>query len=305
MARFLASRLILSLLVALTVSVIGFSLMRLSGNLALQLAGDTASAAEVERVAAQYGLDRPLVVQYFDWAAAMLRGDMGRSLFTNEPVGALIADRVGVTALLAIGSLVLALGLGVPLGVLAAWRPNSLIDRAVLLIAVTGQAIPNFWLGLMAIFLFSVTLGWLPVSGSQTPAHFVLPILTLGLSVLPQFARLTRSGVLETLEANYVRAARAKGLSQARILFRHALPNALLPIVSLAAVTFGFLLGGSVIVEAVFSLNGIGLLAYNAILVMDYPVVQAVVVFVSFVYILLTFLADVVNARLDPRIRLG
>lgn len=305
MARFLVSRLILSLLVALTVSVIGFSLMRLSGNLALQLAGDTASAAEVERVAAQYGLDRPLVVQYFDWAGSMLRGDMGRSLFTNEPVGALIADRVGVTALLAVGSLVLALGLGVPLGVLAAWRPNSLIDRAVLLIAVTGQAIPNFWFGLMAIFLFSVTLGWLPVSGSQTPAHFVLPVLTLGLSVLPQFARLTRSGVLETLEANYVRAARAKGLSQARILFRHALPNALLPIVSLAAVTFGFLLGGSVIVEAVFSLNGIGLLAYNAILVMDYPVVQAVVVFVSFVYILLTFLADVVNARLDPRIRLG
>lgn len=305
MARFLVSRLILSLLVALTVSVIGFSLMRLSGDLAMQLAGDQASSAEVARVAAQYGLDRPLIVQYLDWAGGMLRGDMGRSLFTNEPVGKLIADRVGVTVLLAVGSLVLALGLGVPLGVIAAWRPNSLLDRAVLLVAVTGQAIPNFWFGLMAIFLFSVTLGWLPVAGSRTAAHFVLPILTLGLSVLPQFARLTRSGVLETLESNYVRAARAKGLSQARILFRHALPNALLPIVSLAAVTLGFLLGGSVIVEAVFSLNGIGLLAYNAILVMDYPVVQAVVVFVSFVYIVLTFLSDVLNARLDPRIRLG
>ncbi|MCC6009102.1 MAG: ABC transporter permease [Rhodobacteraceae bacterium] len=305
MARFLVSRLILSLLVALTVSVIGFSLMRLSGDLAMQLAGDQATTAEVERVAAQYGLDRPLVVQYFDWAGNMLRGDMGRSLFTNESVGKLIADRVGVTALLAAGSLLLAVGLGVPLGVVAAWRPNSLLDRAVLLVAVAGQAIPNFWFGLMAIFLFSVALGWLPVAGSQTAAHFVLPILTLGLSVLPQFARLTRSGVLETLESNYVRAARAKGISQTRILFRHALPNALLPIVSLAAVTLGFLLGGSVIVEAVFSLNGIGLLAYNAILVMDYPVVQAVVVFVSFVYILLTFMADILNARLDPRIRLG
>ncbi|MFC3227482.1 ABC transporter permease [Marinibaculum pumilum] len=303
MSRFIARRLLVSLLVAISVSIIGFTLLRLSGDLARELAGDNASVEDIARTAALYGLDKSLVAQYFDWLGGMFRGDMGRSLFTNESVAELIGERIWVTVILAIGSLLLALGIGIPLGVVAAWRPNSLVDRFALTLAVFGQAIPNFWFGLMLIVIFGVQLQWLPISGSETPVHFILPVVTLGLSVMPQFTRLTRSGMLDALNANYIRAARSKGLPVRRILFRHALPNAVLPIVSLAAVTFGFLLGGSVIVESVFALNGIGYLAYTSILRQDFPVVQSVVVMVSLAYIVLTFLADLVNARLDPRIR--
>lgn len=305
MSRYLIRRLFLSLLVAITVSIIGFVLLRLSGDLARELAGDNATADDVAKTAALYGLDKPMVLQYFDWVGGVFRGDLGRSLFTNESVATLISDRIMVTVYLAVGALIFALAIGIPLGVLSAAKPNSLIDRASLTLAVFGQAIPNFWFGLILIVVFGVWLRWLPISGSETPIHFVLPIVTLGLSVMPQFTRLTRSGMLEALNANFIRAARSKGLSRRKILFRHALPNALLPIVSLAAVTFGFLLGGSVIVEAVFSLNGIGYLAYTSILRQDFPVVQSIVVMISLVYIVLTLVADLINARIDPRIRLG
>ncbi|MEQ8344996.1 MAG: ABC transporter permease [Sneathiellaceae bacterium] len=305
MSRFLLQRLCVSVLVAITVSIIGFALLRLSGDLARELAGDNATPADIARTAALYGLDKPVVLQYFDWLGGLLRGDLGRSLFTNESVAVLIAERIWVTVVLAVGALLLALGIGIPLGVVAAGRPNSYVDRFALTLAVFGQAIPNFWFGLIMIVIFGVWLHWLPISGSATPLHFVMPIVTLGLSVMPQFTRLTRSGMLDALGSNYIRAARSKGLSRRRILFRHALPNAILPIVSLAAVTFGFLLGGSVIVESVFALNGIGYLAYTSILRQDFPVVQSVMVLVSLAYILLTLVADLINARVDPRLRPG
>jgi|TARA_B100000749_G_scaffold83936_1_gene63761 peptide/nickel transport system permease protein len=172
-------------------------------------------------------------------------------------------------------------------------------------LAVFGQAIPNFWLALIMILFFGVTLRWLPISGSETEWHFVMPTLTLGLTVMPQFMRLTRTGMLDVLDSDFIRTARAKGLNPIRVLFKHALRNAILPVISLAAVVLGFLLGGSVIMESIFALNGVGFLAFESIQRQDFPVVQSIVVMLSFIYILLTFLSDVINAQLDPRIRLG
>ena len=305
MGQFIIRRLIIAVFVSLTVSVIGFSLLRLSGDLTHQLAGDDARPAQVVEVAHRYGLDRPLYVQYVDWAGNALSGNLGRSLFTNEPVSELIGERIGVTLKLAIFSIIFAAVIGVTLGVVAAVRANSAIDRGALALAVFGQAIPNFWFGLILIVVFGVTLHWLPISGSNSLLNFVLPTVTLGFTVMPPFMRLTRSGMLDVLSADYIRTARAKGLLPHTVIFKHALRNAILPVVSLLAVTFGFLLGGSVIVKSVFALNGIGLLAFQSIVRADFPVVQAIIVFVSFAYIGLTLLADIVNAWLDPRIRLG
>ena len=305
MGRFFVQRLGVAVLVAITVSVIGFALLRVSGDLAADLAGEDATPAEIAEVAALYGLDRPLHEQYLIWAANALGGDLGQSLFTNEPVMDLILERVGVTILLSLYSLVLALAIAIPLGVLAAIRANTSIDRAALGVAVFGQAIPNFWFGLILIYLFGVVLRWLPISGSSSFAHFILPTVALGTAVMPALMRLTRTGMLEVLEADFIRTARAKGLSPVAIFFKHALRNAILPVVSLSAVSLGFLLGGSVIVETVFALNGIGLLAYESILRSDFPVVQSILVFVSLAYIVLTLASDLINARLDPRIRLG
>jgi ABC-type dipeptide/oligopeptide/nickel transport system permease component len=305
MGAFVMSRLVIAVFVAITVSVIGFSLLRLSGDLAQQLAGDDAKPAQIAEVAHRYGLDQPLYVQYVDWASNALSGDLGRSLFTNESVAQLIVERLGVTVQLAFMAMVFAVCVAVPLGGLAAVRPNTWIDRAALGLAVFGQAIPNFWLGLMLIVVFGVTLRWLPIAGSESFAHFILPTATLGFTVMPSFMRLTRSGMLDVLEADYIRTARAKGLSPASVIFKHALKNAVLPVVSLIAVSLGFLLGGSVIVESIFALNGIGFLAFQSIVRADFPVVQSIIVFISFAYIVLTFLSDVINAWLDPRIRLG
>jgi peptide/nickel transport system permease protein len=305
MIRFLLHRLVIAFMVAVTVSIIGFALLRLSGDLASALAGDTASPAQIAQVAHLYGLDRPLYLQYLDWVGRALRGDLGRSLFSNEPVSFLIGQRIGVTAQLSLMSLIFALALAIPLGVAAATRPNSWIDRIALALSVFGQAMPNFWLGLILIIVFGVSLRWLPISGSGSFSHFILPTITLGTAVMPAIMRLTRTGMLDALDSDYIRMARAKGLSAASVLFKHALRNAILPVVSLSAVSLGFLLGGSVIVESVFALNGIGFLAFQSILRTDFPVVQSIVVFVSFAYIVLTLLSDLINAYLDPRIRLG
>jgi peptide/nickel transport system permease protein len=304
MLRFVLGRLLMLVLVALTVSFIGFGLLRLSGDLEAVLAGETASAADIARVARQYGLDQPLHVQYLDWAGKALRGDLGTSLFTREPVTGLIMSRIGVTITLAFSALGVALVFAIPLGVLAAMRKNSWIDRSVLTFSVLGQAIPSFWLGLLLIYLFGVVLRWLPISGSETFAHFILPTITLSLATMPTLMRLTRTGMIDALGSDYIRTAWAKGLLPFHVLFKHALRNAILPVVSLSAVSLGFLLGGSVIVESVFALNGIGLLAFDSIKRIDFPVVQSILVFLSFCYILLTLLSDLINAHLDPRITL-
>ena len=304
MFGFALRRLQIAILVAVTVSIVGFGLLRASGDIALVLAGENARPEDVRRVAHAYGLDRPLYMQYFSWAGHALRGDLGRSLFTNEPVSELIVSRLPVTIFVAVPALVFAVLIAVPLGVLAAARQNSWIDRLSLSFAVTGQALPSFWFALILIYVFGVMLRWLPISGSDHWSNFILPWVTVAIGVIPSQMRLTRAGMLDVLSADFVRTARAKGLGPWPIMFKHALRNAILPVVSISAVNLGFLLGSSVIVESVFALNGVGQLAYQSILRLDFPVVQSIIVFISFAYIVLTFVADLINARLDPRIAL-
>lgn len=304
MAQYFLNRLIIAVLVALTVTIIGFSLLRLSGDLAAELAGDDATEEEIAAVAKAYGLDRPFHIQYLDWLGSALNGDLGESLFTKEPVSDIIGDAIPITAQLATYALIVGICLAVPLGVCAAIRPNTWIDRLCLWIAVFGQAIPNFWFALILILVFGVWLRWTPISGTGSWQNFILPTATVSLSAVPALMRLTRAGMLEVLASDYVRTAKAKGLSPQSVIFKHALRNAILPVVSIAMVTFGFLLGGTVVVESIFALNGLGYEAFQAITRSDFPVVQSVVVFIAFVYILLTLFSDLFNAQLDPRIRL-
>ena len=300
---FIRGKVIVSLLVMLTVSLVGFALLHLSGDLAATLAGENASAEQIEAVRRQMGLDQPLLAQYADWLAGSFRGDLGSSFFSREAVSSLFMARIGTTAILAVGALVVAIAVSMPLGMLAALRPNSWLDRLVSAIALAGQALPSFFLALMMVSLFGVTLRWLPISGSTTPLHFVMPIMVLAIGAIPALMRMTRSGMLEVLDQDYIRTARSKGVSDTRIMVRHALLNAVLPLISLSAVQLGTLLGGSVIVESVFAIDGIGLLTYRSIQRGDFPVVQATLMFVSVSYIILTLLADILNAWLDPRLR--
>ncbi len=296
-------RLGLAVLVAIAVSLVSFMLIRMSGDPAIALAGENASAKEIEYVRKQYGFDRPLIIQYLDWGYRVLRGDFGESPYFNQPVTTVIGDRIGVTMTLGLCSLTFAILLSIPMGVLAATRPNTWIDRIALSISVMGQAMPSFWFGLIMIIFFGVYLRWLPISGSGTWAHYVMPTIALGYYATPAFMRLTRSGMLEVLASDHIRTARAKGLRWPKILFKHALRNAIIPVVALAAVQLGFMLGGSIVIESVFALHGIGYLAWQSIGRSDLPVVQAIVLLLSMIYVFLTFLSDLLNAFLDPRIR--
>ena len=217
----------------------------------------------------------------------------------------MILSKLKTTLLLGFLSLMFALAISVPLGVLAAIRRNSWIDRLCLAVAVVGQALPNFFFALLLIMFFSISLRWLPVSGSDTWLHFVMPTIALGYYVAPAFMRLVRAGMIEVLEADYIRTARAKGLPAHRVVFKHALRNALVPVVALAAVQLGYLLGGSVVIETIFALDGLGYLAYQSITYKDFPVMQVIVLLLSVIYVLLTLASDIANAWLDPRIRVA
>jgi peptide/nickel transport system permease protein len=305
MLAYMLKRIGLAALVAVAVSAVAFLLLRASGDVAVALAGEGASAESVEAIRQAYGLDRPLAVQYFEWVGKSLRGDFGESLYFKTDVLALVADKMPTTAWLALFSLIFALAISLPLGILAALHPNSLVDRLCLALAVLGQALPNFFLALVLIMVFAVRLHLLPVSGSESWENFVLPSIALGYYVAPPFMRLIRAGMIDVLASDYIRTARAKGLSGASIVLKHALRNALVPVVALAAVQLGLLLGGSVVIETVFALDGLGYLAYQSISHLDLPVTQAVVTLLSFIYVGLTLAADLVNAWLDPRIRIG
>ena len=305
MTGFVLKRLGLALLVALTVSILSFLLLRLSGDIATAIAGEGARQEDIDLVRLTYGLDRPMVVQYFDWLWRTAQGDFGTSYYFKSDVSRLVLDRLPTTFFLGIFSLGFALVVSIPLGVVAALYPNSWIDRLALTVAVTGQALPNFFFALLLIMLFSITLRWLPVSGSGTWAHFVMPTIALGYYVAPAFMRLVRAGMIEVLGSDYIRTARAKGLSTRSVVFKHALRNAIVPVVALSVVQLGYLLGGSVVIETIFALDGIGYLAYQAISHKDFPVMQVVVLLLSVIYVLLTLAADVANAWLDPRIRVA
>ncbi|MDF3413219.1 ABC transporter permease [Sulfitobacter sp. M57] len=303
MLKFILKRLGLAFLVALTVSFISFILLFLSGDPAAALAGEGATDQDVHAIRALYGFDRPVLVQYASWLLNAISGDFGESYYFRIPVASLLAERLSITMLLGLCGISFALLTAVPLGVMAAIRPNSLIDRFALFLSVAGQALPSFWFGLILIVVFAIKLQWLPVSGSGSWQHFIMPTIVLGYYAMPAIMRLTRAGMLEVLSSDYIRTARAKGAPEGVVMFKHALRNAIIPVVSLAAVQMGFMLGGSIVVESIFALHGAGYLAWESISRNDLPTVQALILLFSMFYIVFTFLADVLNAWLDPRMR--
>ena len=305
MLAFMIRRLGLAVLVALTVSVLAFLLLHLSGDPAVALAGEGARQADIDMIRKAYGLDRPVIEQYADWLWNILNGHFGTSVYFKTDAGPLIFSKLQTTLMLGLAALGVALLISIPLGVLAALYKDSLADRLCLAVAVLGQALPNFFFALLLIMLFSITWRVLPVSGSGTWQHFVMPAIALGYYVAPAFMRLIRAGMIEVLGADYIRTARAKGLPAGKVIFKHALRNAIVPVVALAAVQLGYLLGGSVVIETIFALDGLGYLAYQSITFKDYPVMQLIVLLLSVLYVLLTLAADVANAWLDPRIRVS
>ena len=296
-------RFAVALLVAFTVSLVTFTLLRLSGDPAAAMAGPEASEEDIEYVRKHYGFDRPLPVQYYDWLSKAAQGDFGMSIYLKTPVSEIIFNRAPTTLILGACALSFALLLAIPLGVVAAMYPNTMIDRTALTIAVIGQALPSFFFGLIMIIVFGVWLRWLPISGHSSWMNFVMPSVALGYYATPAIMRMTRAGMMDVLSSDYIRTARAKGLRPRVVLFKHALRNAIIPVVSLSAVQLGFMLGGSIVIEFIFSLNGLGNLAWQSIQRSDFEVMQAIVLSIASFYILLTFLADMLNAYLDPRIR--
>lgn len=304
MALYMAQRIALAICVCLAVSLLAFLLLNASGDVASAIAGEEATPEQMAAIRTQLGLDRPWPIRYFEWLGAALTGDFGNSLFFRQPVSELIFRRLPNTLTLASMAAVVMLALAVPLGVLAALRPGSIMDRVALAIAVMGQAMPNFWFGLILIVVFSLTLGWAPASGSATLGHFILPAIALGYYSTPPMMRLIRAGMIDALSSDYIRTARAKGIGTGKIIFKHALRNAVIPVVSLLAVQFGNMLGGSVVIETVFGIQGLGYLAWESISRMDLPVVQAILIIVAVFYIALVLVSDMVNSWLDPRIRI-
>ena len=305
MLRYIALRGLLALLVAFTVSLAAFLLLNVAADPAQAIAGEDATPEVVETIRARYGLDRPLAVRYADWLGGVVQGDFGESYYWHKPVASLVADRADETITLAFSALAVTILIAIPLGALAALNPNSWIDRMALGVAVSAQAVPNFWLGLIMIILFAVMVPIFPVSGDDSWRHFVLPAFVLGASSVPAVMRLTRTGLIEVMGADYIRTARSKGFRGWQLLRRHALRNAILPVISVLAVQLGQKFGGSVITESIFAINGLGRLALESILGADIPTVQMLIFVFAIVFVAMNLLADILNAALDPRIRIG
>ena len=304
MLRFIAGRLIVVLSVGLTLSIVTFFLLNYVIDPAQAIAGEDALFEEIEQIREQYGFDRSITVRYFEWFSGIFQGDLGISYYWNKPVISLLIDRAPETITLALMSVSVTILISIPLGILAALNPNSLGDRIALGIAVTAQAVPNFWLGLIMILIFALAIPIFPVSGDKTFFHFVLPSIVLGASSVPAVMRLMRTGLLDVINADFIRTARSSGFYGWRLVFNHALRNALLPVVSVLAVQLGNKFGGSVITESVFAINGLGRLALESILGADIPTVQILVFVFAIIFLFFNLLADILNAYLDPRLRL-
>ena len=271
----------------------------------IMLAEFVTTPEQIARMRAQLHLDEPVLAQYGRFVGNALRGDLGVSIRSRRPVAAEIGENIGSTGQLALASMVVAIGLGVPLGLLAALGRNSWLDVAAMVVALLGVAMPSFWLGFLLIFVFSLHLGWLPATGGGDLLHLVMPAVALGMIAAAIIARLTRSSMLEVLGQDFVRTARAKGLGGWSVIVRHALRNALIPVVTVFGLQFGNLLAGAVIVETVFSRPGLGRLIVGGILAKDFPLVQGTVLFVAAAYVLINVMVDVAYAYVDPRIRIG
>jgi len=304
MIAFLGKRVLVAVGVTLFITFLTFLLLFVSGDPATALAGASSRAEDVEKIRVLYGLDRPILVQYAEWLWNAVRGDLGQSLFFQLPVVDLLAGRLPVTLTVGVLAMGLALALGVPLGIVAAvWRGGA-IDRFALVLAVVGQAMPTFWFGLILIVVFGMMVPVLPISGADDWRGYILPVVVLGYYAAPAIMRLVRSGMIDALQSDYIRTARANGLLGPTVLLNHALRNAIVPLVSLTAVQFGFLLSGSIVVESVFALNGLGRLGWESIIRSDLPTVQAIILVLSGIFILLTTCADILTAWIDPRARM-
>lgn len=261
-----------------------------------------ATHAEVENLRQELGFNDPLHIQYLRFATRAIQGDLGKSLYHRVPAIDLIIERLPASLELAGAAMLFALLISIPLGIISAVKRGTFWDISSMLGALFGLSMPHFWLGIMLVLIFSIHLGWLPTSGRGTIAHLIMPSVALGLSLMAMFARLTRSVMLEVLNQDYVRTARAKGLREALVVGKHALKNALIPIVTVAGMQFGFLIGGTVIIETVFAWPGVGRLVVQAIFSRDYPLVQASVLSLAFLFVLINFLTDLIYLYLDPQI---
>ncbi|MDR7522610.1 MAG: ABC transporter permease [Armatimonadota bacterium] len=313
MTRYIAHRLLLTIPVLFLVTVIVFTLVNLiPGDPALVMAGTEAGKEAVEALRQQMGLDRPLAVRYGLWLGRLVRGDLGRSVRDRRPVLDVLLLKLPVTVELAVIALAVAWAIAIPAGILAAWRRHSAIDYAATTVALAGISIPNFWLGIMLIYLFAVNLRWLPPSGYIEPwldpagniKRMILPATVLGTALAALVMRLLRSSLLEVMGTEYIRTAHAKGLAERFVLLRHALKNAMIPVVTVMGLQLGGLLGGAVITETIFAVPGVGRLAVESILTRDYPMVQGVVLFSAVAIVFVNFTVDVIYSLLDPRIRL-
>jgi peptide/nickel transport system permease protein len=306
MFNLLLSRLASALLVVVGVVCLVFLLIHLvPGDPVEVMLGESAQAADREALRAALGLDRPLLIQLANYFDGLLRFDLGNSLHSRRPIADILAERLPATLQLAAVSLLFAMIIALPLGVTAATHRGGGADYGAMGFSLIGISIPNFWMGPILILVFSLWLGWTPVSGREGGASFILPAITLGTSLAAVLARMVRASLLEVLGEDYVRTARAKGLAERSVIWRHALRNAWLPVITLLGLQLGALLGGAVITETVFSWPGIGSLMVESIQRRDYPVVQACVLLISVAYVLVNTLTDLIYALIDPRIRLG
>jgi peptide/nickel transport system permease protein len=312
MFAYIVRRVLATIPVMAIVALFVFSLLYISpGDPAAVIAGDQATPDDVERIRASLGLDRPYLVRFGAWVWDIARGDLGVSIFTNLPVSTMIQQRIEPTLSLMIVTLILAISIAVPMGVVAAWRQGTAIDRAVMAFAVLGFSVPVFVVGYVLAYIFALELDWLPVQG-YTPfsrgfwpwlQNLILPAVALGSVYIALIARITRATMLEVLQQDYIRTAKAKGLGQRAILFVHALKNAAVPIITVIGIGIALLIGGAVVTESVFAIPGLGRLTVDAILRRDYPVIQGVVLLFSFVYVLVNLAIDLAYTLFDPRIR--
>jgi peptide/nickel transport system permease protein len=305
-------RLMATVPVVMVVAVGVFALLHVTpGDPAVIIAGDYATSDDIARIRAKLGLDQPFVAQVGIWLGRIVRGDLGTSIFSGLPVTTLIGQRTEATLALTALALLISVGVGVPLGVIAAWKKGSWVDRIVMVFAVSGFSMPVFWLGFVLVYVFAISLQWLPVQGYQPMRngvwpflrHLILPALTLSVIYMALIARMTRASMLGVLSEDYIRTAFAKGLAPRRVLLRHALKNASLPVVTIIGIGFALLIGGAVVTESVFALPGLGRLTVDAIIRRDYPVVQGVILVVSGAYVLVNLVVDLLYVVLDPRIR--
>ena len=316
MLPYIARRIVLAVPVFLAVSLITFSIMQLAPGdpAAILLGGDYllfATEEDIQEARKQLGVDRPAVIQYLDWFTGFFRGDLGTSLFTGKSVGELISTRIEPTVSMILMGIFLAIVLGIPMGILAAWKANTWIDRVVMVFAVIGFAMPGFWLAFNLIWLFSVVLGWFPVFGSTQFSHGVpeflrhltLPAISIGTSLMALNARMTRSSVLEVLKDDFIRTARAKGLVERVVLFRHAFRAASMPIVTIVGLSFAGAVTGATLTEVVFAIPGMGRLFVGAVTDRDFPVIQGLMMIFAGAYVFINLAVDILYAYLDPRVR--